>query len=85
MIDAVDKINKNQKINFLNRILEKADKVKSKIVTVWGLAFKPDTDDVREAPSIYIVKGLIKKGIKVQCHRSYCFIQFSKWKAVKKN
>ena len=68
LIDAVDKINKNQKINFLNRILVKADKVKSKIVTVWGLAFKPDTDDVREAPSIYIVKGLIKKGIKVQCH-----------------
>tara|TARA_Y100001970_G_scaffold288453_1_gene415778 strand:- start:114 stop:1439 length:1326 start_codon:yes stop_codon:yes gene_type:complete len=78
LIDAVDKINKNQKINFLNRILKKTDKVKSKIVTIWGLAFKPDTDDVREAPSIYIIKGLIKRGVLVQCHDPIAIPNFKK-------
>jgi UDPglucose 6-dehydrogenase len=69
ILEAVESVNKAQK----SRLLLKLDKVmgkslKKKTVAVWGLAFKPRTDDMREAPAVPIVKGLLERGAKVQAY-----------------
>lgn len=62
MLEAVEKINSQAKINFLNKILENA---KGKKAAIWGLSFKPDTDDIREAPSLFIIGKLLDEGFTV--------------------
>ena len=37
-------------------------------VTIWGLSFKPDTDDIRESPSIYLIDNLLKKNILISAY-----------------
>jgi len=76
LIKAVQHVNIEQKKNFLNRILKIVKK--GQIVTIWGLSFKPGTDDTREAPSIFIVKELLKKGIKIQVHDPIAINNFKK-------
>ncbi|KKR34332.1 MAG: UDP-glucose 6-dehydrogenase [Candidatus Gottesmanbacteria bacterium GW2011_GWC2_39_8] len=67
LLKTVDAINKEAKIKFLEKI-EKAfnDKLEGVTIGILGLAFKPNTDDMREAPSIEIIRGLQKKGAKVR-------------------
>lgn len=60
IIDAVHKINENQRKRFAKKIL-KALPPKA-TVGVWGLSFKPKTDDMRDAPSLEIIQTLLKKG-----------------------
>ena len=69
ILNAVEAVNKTQK----TRLLGKLDKImgkslKKKTVAVWGLAFKPRTDDMREAPAVPIIKGLLERGAKVQAY-----------------
>ncbi|MGY0391278.1 UDP-glucose dehydrogenase family protein [Bizionia sp. KMM 8389] len=63
ILNAVIKVNDLQKRILLPRIdaFFKGD-LKGKKIAVWGLAFKPETDDIREAPALYIIEDLIKKG-----------------------
>ncbi len=63
LVRAADAINSIQRERFLKKVLKyfKGD-VRGKNLTVWGLAFKPQTDDMRDAPSIYIIEELIKRG-----------------------
>jgi UDPglucose 6-dehydrogenase len=42
--------------------------LKGKVIAVWGLAFKPKTDDMREAPAIPIIEALLAKGVKIQVY-----------------
>lgn len=67
VIHAAEKANENQKM-FLGQKIEKHFKgsLKGKTIAVWGLAFKPNTDDMREAPSISLVQHLVKSGARVQ-------------------
>lgn len=69
LIKAVEQVNDNQKLVIANKVIKKfgAD-LSGKIFTVWGLAFKPGTDDMREAPAIYIIKELIARGAKIQAY-----------------
>jgi len=68
VLEAVEAVNEHQKL----RVVEKLEKhfgaggLKGKRIGVWGLAFKPRTDDMREAPAIPIVNGLLARGAKVQ-------------------
>ncbi len=63
ILEDVMRVNEEQRIAFTEKILNfYNNNVKDKIFAIWGLAFKPNTDDMREAPSIYIVDTLTKKG-----------------------
>lgn len=63
IIRAVMEVNKRQRELFMKKINDHFGyNLKGKKIAVWGLAFKPDTDDVREAPSLYIIDNLLKKG-----------------------
>lgn len=67
IIDAVMQVNQSQKLRLVDKVLAhyKGD-IKGKTFALWGLAFKPDTDDIREAPALYMIDELLAKGAKVQ-------------------
>jgi len=67
ILKVVDKVNKEQKLVLVKKILDhfRGD-IKGRNFAVWGLAFKPNTDDMREAPSISIIKKLLELGAKVK-------------------
>lgn len=65
----VDKINKRQRQYFINKILNRFDNnIKGKTFAIWGLAFKPKTNDMREAPSITVINALLEKGAKIKAY-----------------
>lgn len=67
ILDAIDSVNKNQRQHFINKIDKFFDhNIKDKTFAVWGLSFKPQTNDMREAPSITIINALLEKGAKIQ-------------------
>ena len=62
LLDSVEAINHRARENFLEHILDKVD---GKKIGILGLAFKPDTDDIRFAPSVYLIEQLIEKGFEI--------------------
>jgi UDPglucose 6-dehydrogenase len=66
ILDAVMKVNASQKLKIADQILEYFDSPKT--VALWGLAFKPNTDDIREAPALYTIDKLLDKGYKIQAY-----------------
>jgi UDPglucose 6-dehydrogenase len=67
ILNAVIKVNDSQKKILIPRIVTYfKNNLKDKIFAIWGLAFKPETDDIREAPALYIIEALLSKGAKVQ-------------------
>ncbi|MDY6969605.1 MAG: UDP-glucose/GDP-mannose dehydrogenase family protein [Spirochaetota bacterium] len=63
ILTAVEAINKNQRKKFVEKIIRHFNgEVKGKLFAIWGLSFKPQTDDMREAPSIDIINNLKEKG-----------------------
>ena len=63
ILKAVMHVNEKQKTYFLPRIKKYFnDNIKNKRITLWGLAFKPNTDDIREAPALAIIDELLKEG-----------------------
>jgi len=67
ILKGTHNVNEEQKKHFVNKIKEKID-VKGKTIGVLGLAFKPNTDDMRFAPSIYIINELKKLGAKIKVY-----------------
>jgi len=69
ILDAVMNVNKIQKTILVDKIKKYYNNViKGKEFSIWGLAFKPDTDDIREAPALEIIKALIDEGAKVKVY-----------------
>jgi UDPglucose 6-dehydrogenase len=69
LLKVVDEVNKEQKLVLVKKILKHFNSdLKGKKFAIWGLAFKPNTDDMREAPAIYIIRELIKLGAKVSAY-----------------
>ncbi len=67
ILKAVNATNKNQRLHFLQKIYDRlGEDLTGKTFAVWGLAFKPKTNDMRDAPAITIINHLLKKGAKVQ-------------------
>ena len=66
LLKAIDEINRNQKLVLVHKILKHyKNNIKGKTFTVWGLSYKPRTDDLREAPSLDIIQKLTESGAKI--------------------
>ncbi|OQD43074.1 UDP-glucose 6-dehydrogenase [Croceivirga radicis] len=69
LLHAVEDVNDRQKLVVAEKVIAKYGKdLKGKTFAVWGLAFKPGTDDMREAPAIYIIKKLTDLGANIQAY-----------------
>ena len=69
LLKAVNMVNDNQKMVIANKVIKRfGTDLNTKTFTVWGLAFKPETDDMREAPAIYIIKELTNRGAKINAY-----------------
>jgi UDPglucose 6-dehydrogenase len=69
LLNAVEDVNAAQKLRLVEKVTaEFGDDLRGRRFAVWGLAFKPRTDDMREAPSITIVEGLLARGAEVAAH-----------------
>ena len=69
MMEAVDGVNEAQKDVLFQKIHQQfGGELKDKTIAVWGLAFKPRTDDVREAPALVLIDSLLKAGAQVRAH-----------------
>ncbi|MBB4634488.1 UDP-glucose dehydrogenase family protein [Longimicrobium terrae] len=69
ILDGVEQVNDAQKSVLVQRVTERfgAD-LTGRTFGVWGLSFKPETDDMREAPSLTVVRGLVERGARVRAH-----------------
>ena len=62
-------VKKEQKTALMPKILEHYNgEIRGKKVALWGLAFKPDTDDIREAPALYLIDELLKAGASISAY-----------------
>lgn len=69
ILDAVMEVNNVQRKKFFQKILAYFNgDLKGKKIALWGLAFKPNTDDIREAPAIYLIEEFLKHGAAVQAY-----------------
>ena len=66
ILDAVMEVNEKQKVNLIPRIKKYfANNLSGKKIALWGLAFKPNTDDIREAPALYLIEELLNAGASI--------------------
>jgi UDPglucose 6-dehydrogenase len=68
LLRAVERINERQKKLLIQKAVRHYGNLEGKVFAVWGLAFKPKTDDLREAPSLEVIEGLLGKGASVRAH-----------------
>lgn len=68
IVDAVIEVNQRQGQHVLGKIRKLVGELKGKTIAVLGLAFKPETDDMREAPAIGIIQSLVEDGVKVRAY-----------------
>jgi len=71
ILESVDAVNRDQKLYLARKIVEyfqPTGGVEEKTLALWGLAFKPNTDDIREAPAVDIIEFLTEKGMNVRAY-----------------
>ena len=68
LLREVETVNQQQRQHIVRKIKEVCWVLNDKTIAVWGLAFKPDTDDMRDAPSIDIIRTLLAEGAKVKAY-----------------
>lgn len=79
LLSQVESVNYNQKRVLVNKVLNRFGKDLSGLsFCIWGLSFKPGTDDVREAPSLVVAKGLIDNGAKLKVYDPQAIDEFKK-------
>lgn len=79
VVQAVERVNYGQKIRLFEKIAEHfKGQLSNKVFAVWGLSFKPETDDMRDAPSLTILKELWKAGAIVQVYDPKAMVEAKK-------
>ncbi|HEX3871351.1 MAG TPA: UDP-glucose/GDP-mannose dehydrogenase family protein, partial [Pirellulales bacterium] len=69
ILQAIDRVNDRQKTVLLGRIERHFEgRIEGRTIAVWGLAFKPRTDDIREAPALALIDRLLERGARLQVH-----------------
>lgn len=69
ILDAVQAVNKEQKLVVVNKLKGHfGNQLKGKTIALWGLSFKPNTDDVREAPALSIIEALLREGASIRAY-----------------
>ena len=69
LMQAVDDVNEAQKQVLFNKVVQHfGDDLHGKTIAIWGLAFKPRTDDIREAPALVLIDNLLKLGASIRVH-----------------
>jgi UDPglucose 6-dehydrogenase len=68
ILQAVEAVNESQKLRLVSAVEKHFGSLKGRRMAVWGLAFKPRTDDMREAPSIPLLEALLTAGARVQAY-----------------
>ena len=69
LIESVENVNNRQKKVLAQKVIQRfGENLKGKTFAVWGLAFKPGTDDMREAPSIYVIHELVNRGAQIKAY-----------------
>ncbi len=69
LISSVESVNNRQKLVIAEKVVRRfGENLSGKTFAIWGLAFKPGTDDMREAPAIYVVNELVKRGAKIKAY-----------------
>ncbi len=69
LIEAIERVNETQKVYLVSKIRDHfGDGLRGKCLAVWGLAFKPRTDDMREAPALALIHALIDEGVSVRVY-----------------
>lgn len=69
ILKSVMSVNENQRLRMVQTIKNHFnDELRGKTIAVWGLAFKPETDDIREAPSLYNIQSLVEEGCQINAY-----------------
>jgi UDPglucose 6-dehydrogenase len=69
ILDSVEEVNREQKKVVLHKLTsEFGEDLRGRTIAIWGLSFKPKTDDMRESPSLTVIRGLLERGAKVVAH-----------------
>jgi UDPglucose 6-dehydrogenase len=69
ILEGVEQVNRGQKGLLIGRVTEHfGEDLSGRTFAVWGLSFKPETDDMREAPSLTVIRGLVARGAQVRAH-----------------
>ena len=68
IVEAVVEVNRKQRSKMIDKVEKLLGEVKGKQIAVLGLSFKPETDDMREAPSVDIIRALVEKGARVRAY-----------------
>lgn len=69
ILKAVTSVNNNQKLKAFDKLKELfGESLKDKKIGIWGLAFKPNTDDIREAPALFLIDDLLKTGSQIKAY-----------------
>ena len=78
IVDAVIEVNQRQRKEMLTKIKKLVGDLKGATVAVLGLAFKPETDDIRESPAVEIIRGLVENGASVRAYDPVAMTEASK-------
>ncbi|MGF7046304.1 UDPglucose 6-dehydrogenase [Paenibacillus sp. DS2015] len=78
LLNSVVEVNKDQRFNVIRKLQEALGSLSGRTIGIWGLAFKPNTDDVRDAPATEIIQNLIERGALVRAYDPIATSNFRK-------